>query len=859
MKKKIALILIFCTLFFFGVSAETTEEDFTEDISVVKATGIMQGNDKGEFMPEECLTRAEFAKIICVMAGWNGNVTAYDKTGFTDLSEDHWGYPYIYFAVSSGFMAGGTDKRFRPDDCITGTEAAKVIINLLGYEFKAEDMGGYPDGYDAAALSLGLYKGLSFNKRDYILRGEVARLINNSLDVPLVEFESVGNEGYKYRINEDKSILTENLLMMRGKAVVTANEYASVKGDSRTPEGKIKIDGIVADYASDSEELLGKRCEYICSYDRFNEEEKEIIYINPLQVKYLTVDRKDYIDFSESSLKYTDKDDIIRSVKVSQTADYIYNGSNTEFNKDLFENIKLGKITLLSTDGSTYDVVKIKDSEVLKVGDINGYSKRITDENDSSKYIDFSDNLKVFDVKNSYGEKLDISSVKKGDVLTVTKGEGKTEIIVSGTKTSGVVEYISYEDGEMGIGGETVELDYYFSKYHRYIKPGKSVTVYKDAYGYAALAESLKADMGNTGYIVKIGGKANPMGEALKIKLYTTSDTFVVADFAETVRINGNTVKNADASSVSQILGNNMNLMAKYELTEDGKLKSLDTAETEAILDAKGTDGFCNMYPLKSRYHMMEGSNFDFEAYYDNNTVFMKVPSDMTSYDERDFRILTKSSFQASVNYNVEGYTESSDDVIASVILTKDDVSGAFEGHDVVAVVEKISRITDMEAGSGFKIKMLAGSYGSSPKEFTLLCFDEAEMNDENGYNVSDLKAGDVVKVMYDGEFELSKFSVYYKYDENKWVSKEAESKTAINRIYPRKVTELKQGFAVLQSETDSTFSEIHELSKLAVIVVRKAGNNTVVRLGEPSDVNVGDRCVIQTVSRKALSLTVFK
>lgn len=858
MKKLIALALIVCFLLPCGVSAYETEENFEKDIQTIKAIGIMQGNEKGEFMPDECITRAEFAKIVCVLSGWTLDVTAYDETGFSDLDGKHWAYPYIYYTVSRGYMAGYKDGTFRPDECITGTEAAKVLIHLLGYEFKANDMGGYPDGYDSAALTLGIYDDLSFDKRDYILRCETARLINNALDVPLVEFSSAGSEGYKYIISETKTLLTEKLSMIRGKAVVTANEYASVKGDSLTSQGKIKIDGIVADYAGDSDELLGNRYEYICSFDKFDEDKKEIVYLLPVPTKTFEIKAEDYVDFSDNSIKYKDQDDTIRSVKVSQSADYIYNGSNKEYKKELYTNMKLGKILLSSTDGNVYDVVKITDSSVMKVGDINLYAKKITDENDNSRYIDFSDTLKVFDVKNTKGDSLDISSVKIGDVLTVTEGEYKTEIIVSDNSISGKLEFVSADDGEIGIGGETVKLDYYFIKYNGNPAPGQMVTVYKDAYGYAAYLKYGASDVGNIAYIVKIGGVSTPEGENLKVKMYTTAGNFISADFTDNPKINGVSVKNPTKDRVLSILGGET-LLVKYEITENGEISLIEGAKPYAALEGSGADGLCNMYVLKNRCNMKEGSNFDFEVYYNSSTIFMKIPNDIENADENDFKILDMNSFVSSVNYNVEGYTESISDVVATVIVTKDDVSGAFEGHDIAGVVEKIVKINDADRGHGVRISILAGKYGSSSKEFTVYSYDEDGLTDDNGYKVTDLKSGDVIKLMYNNSMELTKFLTYYKHNEDKWLSKELESKTAINRIYPRTVDEVKKGFAKLSQPDDATNTELHDLSKLHIIVVRKTGSSTVVYTGSVSDVNSGDKAIIQTISRMPMSLVVFK
>ena len=72
-----------------------------------------------------------------------------------------------------------------------------MLTSLIGYEPKARDMGGYPEGFEKAADEIGLTDGIVYNGTDFCLRSDVMIMCGRALDIPLMSQTSYGeNAGY---------------------------------------------------------------------------------------------------------------------------------------------------------------------------------------------------------------------------------------------------------------------------------------------------------------------------------------------------------------------------------------------------------------------------------------------------------------------------------------------------------------------------------------------------------------------------------------------------------------------------------------------------------------------------------------
>ena len=84
---------------------------------------------KGDFKPNQPITRAEFLELVYRM----GKLKKTDKAvSFTDVPETHERYEVIVAAVSAGIANGKTETTFDPDGEIKRSEAVKMLCTALG-------------------------------------------------------------------------------------------------------------------------------------------------------------------------------------------------------------------------------------------------------------------------------------------------------------------------------------------------------------------------------------------------------------------------------------------------------------------------------------------------------------------------------------------------------------------------------------------------------------------------------------------------------------------------------------------------------------------------------------------------------
>lgn len=244
MKKILALVLALTLAlgtFSFAAAAPADVEgtDYEDAVVRLGALGIIAGFPDGTYKPDEPVTRAQFAKIIVTALGV-GEAANYaaGTTKFADVPADHWAAGYINVAVDVGVINGYPDGTFKPENQVTFAEAIKMIVAALGYTPKAEAMGGYPGGYLAVAAEKEITKGMSVVGGLAANRGDIALMVDNALDVPLMVQKTYGQYP-EYEEDDTKSLLVTKLGVDEFKGVVTDVPLSNSKLD----DDEIEIDG----------------------------------------------------------------------------------------------------------------------------------------------------------------------------------------------------------------------------------------------------------------------------------------------------------------------------------------------------------------------------------------------------------------------------------------------------------------------------------------------------------------------------------------------------------------------------------------------------------------------------------------
>ena len=195
MKKLLALVLaLVMTMSLVTISNAAFKDadtiDNKEAVEVMNAIGVLVGDAKGNFKADAHLTRAQAAKIICVMLLGKDAADGLNlKSTFSDASG--WAESYIAYCASQGIVAGVGDGKFDPNGKLTGYQFAKMLLVALGYKADVEGMTGTDWQVNVAKLALNadLAKGLEISLSKVLTRDEAAQMAFNTLKADMVEYK----------------------------------------------------------------------------------------------------------------------------------------------------------------------------------------------------------------------------------------------------------------------------------------------------------------------------------------------------------------------------------------------------------------------------------------------------------------------------------------------------------------------------------------------------------------------------------------------------------------------------------------------------------------------------------------------
>lgn len=206
MKKVLSVILVIMQLFSITAFANTVQLTDVQKEDLYNL-GIMTGDENGDLRLNDNITRAEAAKMICV-AGNINLLSDIEENLFKDVAANHWAYKYICAVKENGIVIGDDNGNFNPESNITNEEIVKMIVCLLGYGEMAEMQGGYPAGYTATASRIGITNNLNLKTKTPATRNDVAIMISNALDTPIMVEKSEGedeNDNTAYVILDGKN------------------------------------------------------------------------------------------------------------------------------------------------------------------------------------------------------------------------------------------------------------------------------------------------------------------------------------------------------------------------------------------------------------------------------------------------------------------------------------------------------------------------------------------------------------------------------------------------------------------------------------------------------------------------------
>ena len=166
--------------------ADVTSKHNQEAIEVMQAVGVMTGDDKGNFNPDQKVTRGEMAVVMANLLNLNVKDFIGAKTPFTDVPE--WAVPYVAACYADGITAGISATQYGFNYEVTTAQAALMMMKALGYFQLAKDFGS---DWQVATVKQGskidLFDGITAGASTAMTRNEVAQIALNTLKATMVE------------------------------------------------------------------------------------------------------------------------------------------------------------------------------------------------------------------------------------------------------------------------------------------------------------------------------------------------------------------------------------------------------------------------------------------------------------------------------------------------------------------------------------------------------------------------------------------------------------------------------------------------------------------------------------------------
>ncbi len=145
-----------------------------QSIEMLTSRWIVNGVNEQEFKPNHQLTRAEFAKMLVSAQGLDP--VSPNQASFTDVNLNHWSYQWIEAAKEAGIITGNAKGQFLPNEKVSREEMMTMLVRTIGESnlkpktndelasFKdSEKVSGWAKPYVEKAIQSGLISGSNGN------------------------------------------------------------------------------------------------------------------------------------------------------------------------------------------------------------------------------------------------------------------------------------------------------------------------------------------------------------------------------------------------------------------------------------------------------------------------------------------------------------------------------------------------------------------------------------------------------------------------------------------------------------------------------------------------------------------------
>lgn len=561
----------------------------TEAVSTLVELGVIAGKDDGSYDPSGIVTRAEMAKMICVVLNGGkdpqlGTVSTYT---YSDTVTS-WASAYIEYCTTLGIVAGDGTGKFNPTATVTGAQAAKMLLVASGYQAAIQGYTGnnWANAVNVDANGVGLYDDLSINPSAGLTRDDAAQMVYNALDAKMVTYDytlvSDGKGGFTSipTLKDDsdaKTVLESKFDAVKVEGVVVANEISNLMTSGSTLEsGKTRIAITNSDdqdaYAgtqtfsvSTGLDQLGRA---VTLYVKKNtNSSKATVYGNLI----LSSDNKVVVDNTKDSIKTVADDNDLKVLSDTQVASNY--GSTVDYS-DYTDPTTAGveKILIDNNDDGDLDYVLMN---TYYFGKVTSY---VTSDNGSISINAGTSNVFTASDKDDV---VGFDDVAKNDYVMVASIGGKLDVSKAETVTGNLDGY----KGSTTVTKLTVDgTDYNVVNFTKCYTGGDDDI--KNANAYQNLDGTATFYLNKNGYIVAVGNATETANDyALVLGKGTDGLTNRIkvmlpdgSNATYELNTSGTGALAYTGINVGEVYGYSINSSDKIKLTAANELSSLTNA-----------------------------------------------------------------------------------------------------------------------------------------------------------------------------------------------------------------------------------------------------------------------------------------
>lgn len=526
------------------------------------------------------IKRGEAAVVLTNMLGMKGVFSEGSmQATYFDVPSYNKYVNAVSFVSERGIMSGNEVGLFLPDDEMEIGHLLKCMVVALGYQWKAEVYGGYPQGYTRVANELQLAEGIEKPFTAIASKYDFLKMVDTALDKPICKITSIEGDDVNFVIDDDSNILSEYHDIYFGKGVLQNNKMMSLSSSAEANDETVVLENYEKNtklelYVNDVKEVyeyIGCEIEVYYKYDKLTEKNYllDVELTDGNTVKSITKD--DFIKCQNLKISYVDKNGKKSELNLAAGVDVIYNGELITRNIEACINGYQGTLKAIdNNDDKLYDVVIVKKYEYDKVRSVKETGQKIYGQNKTLTLENY-ENAQITNYLT--GEAVGLLDLAEGNVIGFAESQDRKKIVVEVINENAAVMIKSISKDtfttDTGFKYDTSILN---DNQKYLIKPNSAISIVTIDNYYVVWAGTASETV-SLGYLIDVGIEDGDFGEkifqgARILEKSGVVKTYLAADSKKLI-CNGKPVKTENIKDTLH------NVKVTYDISGDGYISQV--------------------------------------------------------------------------------------------------------------------------------------------------------------------------------------------------------------------------------------------------------------------------------------------